>query len=325
MDIYSSLEKKKQKKSRITFFGFFLVVAMFAGFFFLQLISTPVLVDEKTVTIPDGYSIIQTASLLEDEGIINSELFLRLYMQYKKISPKSGSYHFVESGNIFYVAERLESADYGDVYVNVTIPEGSTNEQLISAATKSDLDIDTEKMRTLILDKEGYLFPDTYSFLPDADEEDLVKKLEETFLKKIEEVEESTTISKTREEMVIMASLLEKEAGNNLEQKQIISGILWKRISIGMPLQVDAPFLYERGKGSAKLSTADLRKDSIYNTYVNKGLTPTAIGNPGYDSLYAAAHPIESEYLFYLHGSDGKVYYGKNHNQHLKNKRMYIR
>ncbi len=122
-----------------------------------------------------------------------------------------------------------------------------------------------------------------------------------------------------------MASLLEKEASNDLEQKRIISGILWKRIRIGMPLQIDAPFLYERGKGSAQLSNKDLRASSKYNTYINKGLTPTPIGNPGYDSLYAAAHPIESNYLFYLHDFNGGVHYGKNHKEHVTNKKKYLK
>lgn len=325
MDIYNTTKNKKRRKNTITFFGFFLILAMFFGFLLLQLISSPVLVEEKTITIPEGYSIIQIASLLEDEGIIHSQLPLRLYMQYKNISPKSGSYHFSKLGDIFHVAQRLENADYGDVYLMLTIPEGSTNEQLISAVEKSELIINSEKLRTLILDKEGYLFPDTYSFLPDADEEDIIEKLEKTFTEKIEKALLDKTVEKTQDEIVIMASLLEKESGNNLKEKQIISGILWKRIEIGMLLQVDAPFLYERGKGSAQLSTSDLQKDSAYNTYVNKGLIPTAIGNPGYDSLYAAAHPVKTDYLFYLHGSDGQVYYGKNHNEHLKNKRMYLR
>ena len=105
----------------------------------------------------------------------------------------------------------------------------------------------------------------------------------------------------------------------------MISGILWKRIKEKMPLQIDAPFLYERGKGSAQLSRADLTEDSLYNTYTRTGLTPTPIGNPGYDSLYAAAHPISSEYYFYLHGSDGRIHYGKTYSEHLKNKRIYLR
>ena len=92
-----------------------------------------------------------------------------------------------------------------------------------------------------------------------------------------------------------------------------------------MPLQVDAPFLYERGKVSSELSHNDLQKDSPYNTYTNKGLPPTPIGNPGYDALYAAVHPIDTNYLFYLHDSDGVIHYGRNHSEHLKNVRSYLR
>lgn len=323
MNIYTFYKKIKTYKKVI--FGFFVVVIIFVFLSFFNLTFAPLLKSEKTVNIPKGYSIVKTSQLLKGEGIIRSAFLARIYMQYKNISPKSGPYFFKKPEDMFSVIKRISQSDYGDVYISITIPEGSTNKQLISAIKRSKITVDEKKLSHLVDGKEGYLFPDTYSFLPDTTESDIIQKLEKTFLEKIKKAEKGKTIEKTRREIVIMASILEKEAGNNLKEKQIISGILWKRISKGMLLQVDAPFLYERGKGSAQLSNNDLQKNSVYNTYTNKGLTPTPIGNPGYDSLYAAAHPISSSYLFYLHGDDGKIHYGKNYNEHLKNKRLYLK
>ncbi len=323
MKLLRYFSKNRDKKN--TIIGFFIVFIIILIISFFYYISSPVLKEAKLITIPEGYSIRQSADLLESSGIIRSGFLASIIMRYKKIFPKSGSYKFQKEESLLTIINRIVNSDYGDIYKKITIPEGSTNKQIINIITKSKFNINRDNLVKLISGKEGYLFPETYSFLPEADEEDIVKKMEDTFLEKISIVEKDETIQKTRSDIVIMASILEKEASNNLEQKQIISGILWKRINIGMPLQVDAPFLYEIGKGSSKLSNKDLQKDSPYNTYINKGLTPTPIGNPGYDSLYASAHPINSEYMFYLHGKDGNIHYGKTYSEHLKNKRIYLR
>ena len=120
-----------------------------------------------------------------------------------------------------------------------------------------------------------------------------------------------------------MASILEKEARKR-EDREIISGILWKRIEIGMALQVDAPFVYYNGKGTYNLTTKDLKTDSPYNTYTRKGLPVGPIGNPGIDSILAAIYPKSSPYLFYLSDRDGNIYYSANFEKHKKNKILYI-
>ena len=122
-----------------------------------------------------------------------------------------------------------------------------------------------------------------------------------------------------------MASIIEREATGNQEEMQIVSGILWKRIREGMRLQVDAPFMYTLGKRSDELTLKDLASDSPYNTYRKKGLTPTPIGNPGIQAIYAALNPIESSYYFYLHDSRGTIHYAKDHDGHIRNKNQYLR
>jgi UPF0755 protein len=120
-----------------------------------------------------------------------------------------------------------------------------------------------------------------------------------------------------------MASLLEKEARNATEAKTV-AGILWKRISLGKPLQVDAPFLYVLGKTSAQLTTRDLTKDGPYNTYTRKGLPVGPIGNPGIAMIQAALNPIASQYLYYLHDRNGVIHYAKTYEGHLQNKKKYL-
>jgi UPF0755 protein len=128
---------------------------------------------------------------------------------------------------------------------------------------------------------------------------------------------------KSLNDIVIMASIIEKE-GTNLNDKKKISGVLWNRIDIGMALQVDAPFVYFLGKNTYQLTLEDLQIDSPFNTYINKGLPPTPIANPGIESLKAAINPERSDYLFYLADSEGTTHFSETYAEHLKKKKLYL-
>lgn len=301
-----------------------MLVVFFVALFitFLSILTPPRNFEgEILITIPKGYSIIQTAELLEQKNIVKSKHMFRFVTQARKEPIQAGVYQFTEPMFLSQVIDRILSADYGDVQVVVTIPEGATNKDIkkIFGDSELDLDISLENI------SEGYLFPDTYHFFLGNDEGVVLKALAKNFDQKYTQASEGSRLDKSQQDIVIMASLIEKEAGNNLKQKQIISGILWKRLGEGKRLQVDAPFLYDNGAGIVPLTRASLQPDSGYNTYTRSGLTDTAIGNPGYNSLFAAMHPIHSESYFYLHASDGNVYYAKTYDGHLKNIRMYLR
>jgi UPF0755 protein len=120
-----------------------------------------------------------------------------------------------------------------------------------------------------------------------------------------------------------MASIIERET-RTAEDRRLVSGILWKRISIGMPLQVDATFEYYTKYNTYTVTKQVMREDSPYNTYTNKGLPPTPIANPGLDSIIAALKPTASPYLYYLTGRDGKMYYATDFAGHKKNRRLYL-
>ena len=127
-----------------------------------------------------------------------------------------------------------------------------------------------------------------------------------------------------KERVVTMASILEKETKVG-EDRAVVSGILWKRVSIGMALQVDAVFGYIHNTDTYHPSLDDLEVDSPYNTYRNPDLPPGPIGNPGIDALRAALSPVSSKYLYYLSGKDGTVHYAETFEGHKKNRELYLR
>jgi hypothetical protein len=166
----------------------------------------------------------------------------------------------------------LATGNFNVDQVRITIPEGYSRAEisLISQALLPNFDVD--KFMNKTQNDEGYLFPDTYFVFPSITTENFIKLLKDNFDTKINPLREDIVASSRSEKDIIkMASIIEKEAHGN-EDRYVISGILWNRIDKGMPLQVDATFLYLLGKGSNSLTLEDLKTDSPYNTYIYKGL-----------------------------------------------------
>ena len=154
--------------------------------------------------------------------------------------------------------------------------------------------------------------------------ETVIAVLERNFNKKISEIESLVQMfKKPLKDVVIMASILEAE-GRIMETRRIISGILWKRLSIGMPLQVDVTIHYIKNDKNTALSLDDLKIDSPYNTYIHKGLPPTPINNPGLETILAAVTPIKSKYLYFLVDKNGIMHYAITHDEHVVNKEKYL-
>jgi len=135
---------------------------------------------------------------------------------------------------------------------------------------------------------------------------------------------EITKQKKTIFEIITMASLIEKEVAMD-EDRAIVSGILWKRIKLGIPLQVDATITYITGKNNTKISLNDTKINSPYNTYKYRGLPPGPIANPGIAAIRAAIFPKSSPYLFYLSAPDGRTIFSKTLEEHNTAKTRYLR
>lgn len=276
--------------------------------------------------VKKGEALGQVASDLKTERIVRSARVLATLMQVTggNRRVREGAYFFPSPQNAFTVAIRLTRGDFELTPVRVTIPEGADARDIAAVLGKKLAPFDAETFLSLALPREGYLYPDTYFFFPGQDADAVESAMEANFRTQTAAVApELTAFDEPLYDVVIMASLLEKEARMETDRRTI-AGILWKRLSIGMPLQVDAAFGYVLDKNLTKLTTADLKEDSPYNTYTNKGLPPTPIGNPSLQAIRAAATPVASNYLYYLSDQNGVMRYAATYEQHLANKRKYL-
>ena len=207
--------------------------------------------------------------------------------------------------------------------ITVTIPEGYTVKQIAEVFEKSNLFLKSEFLNLHQID-EGYLFPDTYKFFKNTTPQKVAEKMKNNFdIKTAEFLPELSRQKKSLKDIIIMASIIEKEVPNPQDRK-IVSGILWKRIERGIGLQVDASLMYILGKTSAELTQDDLKINSPYNTYKYKGLPKVPISNPGKNAIEAAVFPQTSPYLFYLSDNDGITRYARNFEEHKNNKFKYL-
>lgn len=304
-----------------------LVFGVVAGLLYLLAVDAPRAAFPQVISIAPGSSVRTATNAVKRYEIVRSRQLLELYitvvMGGKVVS---GDYMFEHPTTLAEVARRITSGEYGGSQIRVTIPEGSTNADIARILAISLPHFSTETFERLAKGKEGYLFPDTYFFFPSVTEAEIIQRMQNNFNTQLADLQPELDASKhSLAEIITMASLIEREAGADPTEQAMISGILWARIQKGMLLQVDAPFWYLLGKGSSELTVSDLRIDSRYNTYRYKGLPPAPIGNPGMAAITAALHPVESNYLFYLHGDDGIVRYATTFNEHVQNKNKYLK
>lgn len=331
MRLYYSLRRRYvrwyrrgKRQRRIAWaLGGTLSILLFYGIFFSAPLSFP---EGTLITIEEGSSVREAGEKLKQTGLIRSRMLFETTVRLQGGSNIAGQYSFQRRENIFTVAGRLASGDFKLNPTRVRILEGATARDIAKQLGEELEDFNEEEFLKLALPKEGYLFPSTYFIYPGATPETVVRLLETTFEEKISSPSVKAAIErsgKTVEEIVIMASLLEKEAPHTYDRR-VIAGVLWERIDRGMLLQVDAIFPYIIGKNSFNLTRADLAIDHPYNSYVHKGLPPGAIANPSLDAILAAATPIASNYLFYLSDMSGNIHYSATYEQHLAAKRKYL-
>ncbi|MDP2909753.1 MAG: endolytic transglycosylase MltG [bacterium] len=239
--------------------------------------------------IKRGEGVREISRNLQSQGIIKSGTFFGLYVFLTDKNLKAGEYELSPAMSAAEVADKIS---FGQVLKKtITIVEGWTVDDIKEYLR----DRGVEGAEGISKEKEGYLFPDTYEVGLKDTAEDIVKMMEDNFLKKItQEIKDEITLQgKTIEEIIKMASLLEKEVVT-YRDKQMVAGVLWKRLKIGMPLQVDA----------------------ARETYKNKGLTEKPICNPGLESIEAAIYPIETDYWFYLSARTGETIFSRNLVEH---------
>ncbi len=313
---------------------FLLIFILFSLYFFIGILNpkdnrNPI---EKVFQIERGEGLKDISNSLKEEGLIRNRIIFNSYAfltgNHKKI--QSGYYLISSSENILKIIKKITR---GNVMVEkITIPEGFNLNQIEERLNKSNLkrnysfsDINMNDMKKKFdflqsESLEGFLYPDTYYFNYNSRVEDIAERMLNNFDKKVYQKYPQENIF----EIVTMASLIEKEVITS-EDKKKVSGILWRRKEIGMPLQVDATIAYITGKRTTRISIEETRIDSPYNTYKYLGLPVGPICNPGSESILAALYPQENNYWYYLSTPEGETKFSKNLLQHNIYKNKYLR
>lgn len=289
--------------------------------------------DRVDVTISKGSSLTRISEQLAQENLIRDPFVFRLYAKWNGLSSQfqAGDYTIPQNLTFREIAELLQ---YGrSEEMKITIPEGYTIAQIDALLAKKMLiePGDFERCTNFcdlgfrISSLEGYLFPSTYHVnVQNFSEKNFIQRLYNTFQQKINPLREDIDSSgRTLNEIVIMASMIEREAFVDSEMP-LISDVLWKRIDDGMTLGVDATTRYELNEWERPLYTEDFESDSPYNTRRIQGFPPTAISNPGLKALEAAVYPESNSYYYYLHDFSGKIHFGETHDDHIRNKELYL-
>jgi UPF0755 protein len=260
--------------------------------------------DRQEVFITQGMVPKQVAETLENNRVIRSAFFFRVLLKLRGTSGSlvPGEYRFEKRQSVFKVASRVTKGDFGMEQRWVTIPEGSTNEMVADLIKEKFPDFDKDTFLLQAEGKQGYLFPETYQFVSTSTES-MLEKLTDTFDYQVRSLQaDALNANKDWNDVVVMASILEEEADTE-EDFAIVSGILWKRLSIGMPLQVDVSPV----------------------TYQEKGLPARPLSNPGLQTLQAALNPADSSHLYYLTGRDGMMHYAETYEEHKQNIERYLK
>lgn len=281
--------------------------------------------DLKIFNIEKGDPVKKIAQKLEDEKIIKSNNLFLIYSLLTNNNKKiqAGEYLLSSQMNIPQIIEIIVGGKINEE--KITIIEGWDLNDIANYFKEKGISTREEFLK-IAEGKEGYLFPDTYNITSKDTAETIVQKTLVNFERKIttelrEEIEKQ---DKTIEEIIIMASIIEKEV-KTLEDKKNVSDIFWRRIDIQMPLQSCATVLYALGEKKSSVSTADTQIDSPYNTYKYRGLPIGPISNPGIDSILAAIYPTKNNYWYYLSSPDGKTHFSITLEEHNYKKNLYLR
>jgi UPF0755 protein len=279
------------------------------------------------IEILPGTGVSAITKQLKTSGVVKSDLLLYLVLlaKYEPENVKASTYYFESPLTVIGVAEALVRGDFDSDLVSFIHIEGERVSHVALNAALQLTDFDANTFTQLASTSEGKLFPETYRIPKDYTEVELYNLMLSTYEKNIAPLREQFKLVDLREdEVIILASIIEREA-NSVESMKMVSGILQNRLRIGMGLQVDASMEYVLDKPLSELTAADLKMDSPYNTYLYRGLTPTAIGNPGLDAIKAVLEPTPSEFMFYITGDDGNFYYAEDFEGHKKNIARYLK
>ena len=309
-----------------------------------------------TFTVAKGMTTRQIAAALETQNLISSKNVFWLYSVIHHVGSdfQAGQYALDSK---MTMAEIIATLTHGKVQSdnrNITIIEGWNNQQIgkyLASQNITTADSDFEKtlsaedwnfkFKTISskYNYQGYLFPDTYTLAKDKGVEDLINKMLKDFESKISDkmLADIQSSGRNLHDVMIVASIVEKEVGRNKtnltqddlntmqQERKMVAAIFYNRLRIGMALESDATVNYITGKTTRSVSLDDTKIKSAYNTYLNRGLPPSPISNPGLNSIMAAIYPAQTNDLYFLNAPDGTAYFAATLAEHNANKAKYLK
>lgn len=291
----------------------------------------------RDVSFPAGSGIRKLAAELKEAGIIRSSwhfiLVARLRGESRRL--KAGDYRFNDSMTPAAILRKLAAGEVD--FRRFVLPEGYSIYQAAELLEQKGY-----FKKAAFLDKcrdpallarfdlrersvEGYLYPATYNLPQNIGEEQLIVQMVEQFNKAFAGLNSRDAgVGLSRHEIVTLASIIEKEAVST-EEKPLIASVFYNRLRLGMPLQSDPTAVYGVRAFAGKVRKADIGHRSPYNTYLNNGLPPGPIGNPGADALNAALHPARTNYLYFVARMDGTHQFSRTLDEHNRAVSRYLK
>jgi UPF0755 protein len=297
--------------------------------------------EEKLVLVPKGSPFPEVVGIFREGGILPHPLVFRALVMITSTARRLhyGEYAFPTPPSTYDVWRRLVDGDV--INYTVLVPPGANIYDVAaqieaiklakakaflaaaaSPAVLGRLEIPGESA-------EGYLFPDKYIFVKPVTPEEIVDRMVREFRRNVPPDAEKRAgeAGLSLHQVVTIASIIEKEAGLE-EEKPIVSAVIRRRLALGMPLQMDPTVIYEVKRFDGTVTRKDLRAEGPYNTYLNRGLPPGPIANPGLAALNAALNPSKADYLYFVSRNDGSHTFSRTlaeHNRAVEKFRRAVR
>jgi len=292
-------------------------------------------IDSTIITIEKGMSLNKVSELLYEKNILVNEDIFKLKVIGRRLASKVPTGKFLIEGKISDAILIDLIFNKGPMKLKLTVPEGLQSKKLfenINTLLNKEYDFDQYFKSQFILNKyninaktlEGYLYPNTYYLYHDSSPEEIIDILLQEFWNQFDKnlQDRANQLGLSVHEVVTLASIIEGEAMLDTE-RETISSVYHNRLKINMKLQADPTIQYIIPGPPKALSIKDLRIKSDYNTYLNYGLPPGPINNPGIESLKAALYPKKTNFLFFVAQGDGSHAFTTNEKDHEEAKRVY--
>jgi UPF0755 protein len=299
-----------------------------AGFLWWMNATQPVSKNDtssKIFVVRKQESIREIANRLKKENLIRDPVAFFIVVKQLGIDQKiqAGDFRLSPSQDAYTIADNLT---HGSLDIWITVKEGQRADE-IAELLEREFQSFNPSWRNELNKHEGYLFPDTYLIPKDADIDLIIATMRNNFDKKYESLTPNPANKYSREDIVTIASMIEREARHD-EDRPIVASVMYNRLGSGMALDIDATIQYAKGKVDGKwwrpITQAEYRSvKSPYNTYLQPGLPPGPIANPGVKALEAAMNPADTDFLFYITDKNGINRYAKTNTEHNRNIERY--